>query len=241
MTPHIESVLAMMPTQSRARVEQFSLAVQRLMGPELCAIVLYGSAVRGGLTPRSDVNVLVVLRSDHTALLRQLHDAVGVARAAARIDVRVLVEGEIARAADVFPIFYDDVRGCHALLFGKDPFANLVIHDEHRRLRVEQELRDARQRLRRLIIDHAFDPSALRQGTWTLVKQIRASLSSLLRLHGLTNKDDLITVLDVIGKHLKVDTLPLTGDVDAAVAADAVAAVLDAAIADVDSLEVKYV
>ncbi len=239
MIPHVESVLVMMFTQARARVEQLSSSVQRLMGDELVAIILFGSAVRGGLSLHSNINVIVVLRSDRAELLRHLHDAFDLARASARIETRVMVDSEIPRAADVFPIFYDDVRACHAVLFGHDPFANLVIHDEHRRLRVEQELREARQRLRRHIIDYANDPQALRNTIRSLVKQVREPLASLLRLHGLTQKDDLVTVLDVVGKHFKVDTLPVTGDVPAAVAADAIAAVLDAAIADVDALEVS--
>ena len=66
-----------------------------------------------------------------------------MARASARIEVMILHRDEIPRAADVFPLLYDDVRSCHAVLHGSDPFAQLVVHDEHRRLRIEQELGSA--------------------------------------------------------------------------------------------------
>ena len=46
-----------------------------------------------------------------------------------------MLAGEIARSADVFPLLFDDVRRCHSVLYGSDPFATLVIQKEHIRLR----------------------------------------------------------------------------------------------------------
>ena len=40
---------------------------------------------------------------------------------------------------------------CHAVVFGRDPFEKLVIAPQHRRLRIEQELREARITLRRAV------------------------------------------------------------------------------------------
>ena len=236
MIHNIATVLALLPTQTRSRVEGFARAATEALGHDLVALIVYGSAVRGGLTPRSDVDIIAVVRSDHAALLRALHDAAAVARAAARVDLSIMVLDELPRAADVFPIFFDDIRGCHAVLVGHDPFKDLVIHDEHRRLRVEQELREARMALRRLVVDHAFDTQALREDVNRLVKRIRAPLHSLLHLHRSTARDDLMTVLDIVGRRLGADTLPLTSTgVDPLIIADACAQLLDKAIADVDA------
>jgi predicted nucleotidyltransferase len=240
MITNIATVLALLPSQTRARVEGFSRAAQDALGHDLAALIVYGSAVRGGLTPRSDVDIIAVLRTDHADVLRSLHDAAAIARAAARVDLRIMLLDEIPRAADVFPIFFDDVRGCHAVLFGHDPFKDLVIHDEHRRLRVEQELREARMALRRLVVDHAFDTSALRADVQGLVKRIRAPLHSLLHLHNSSSRDDLVTVLDITGRRLGADTLPLTSsDQDPVAIADACAVLLDKAIDDVDQLSAR--
>lgn len=238
MSPSIATVLAMLPAQTRARLEAFAREARSQLGDDLVSLVVYGSAVRGGLTPHSDVDVLAVVRRDDAAFLARLHGAAALAKAAARLDLRVLHEDEIARAADVFPLFFDDVRGCHAVLVGGDPFKDLVIHDEHRRLRIEQELREARHQVRRLVIDHVADPPTLRLELEHLLKRARAPLFGLLKLHQSHAQPDLISVLDVIGARLHVDTVPLTTRaVDVMTVADATARLLDAAIHDVDHLQ----
>ena len=214
MIANAQTVLALLPPAVRNRVEALVSETRRLLGDHLVAIIVYGSSVRGGLTPRSDVDLLIVLRDDGPDLLRLLHEPLALGRVSARIDCRILRADEIPKAADVFPVLYDDVRGCHAVLLGDNPFADLVIHDEHRRLRVEQELRDARIRLRRLVVDSAFDDEALHDGLVRMLKAVRAPLASLLHLHkhedGPARKDDLITVLDVLGQRYKLDTQALT-------------------------------
>lgn len=244
MIANAQTVLALLPAAVRNRVEEWVRSVTAILADDLAAIVVYGSAVRGGLTPQSDVDLLLVVRSDRPALLRALHDPLSLGRAAARIDCRILLHSEIAKAADVFPVFYDDIVGCHAVLAGSDPFKDLVIDDEHRRLRVEQELRDVRMRLRRLITDFALDDGLLRDGLVKKMKALRAPLSSLARLHGqLKNKDDLVSVLDVLGSRYRIDTQPLTSPgapspESTTKMAAAMQKLLDAAIDDVDSLNV---
>ncbi len=237
MIANIHTVLALLPAATRARVEAFAKEAVAILGDELVALIVFGSAVRGGLTSRSDVDVVMVVSRDEPARLRALHDAVAIARVSARLDLQVLLHSEIASAADVFPVLFDDLRGCHAVLVGVDVFKDLVIDPEHRRLRVEQELREARMFLRRLVVDTASDDLALRVGVDGLLKRMRAPLSSLCVLHDSTAKDDLITVLDVLGRRLDVDTLPLTNSQTAALpAAQACMRLLDRAIHDVDGL-----
>ena len=237
MIANPQTVLALLPAAVRHRLEELIGAVSTALDPHLLSVIVYGSAVRGGFTLHSDVDLLLIVDDDDPLLLRRLHDPLATGRAAARIDCRILRVAEIPRAADVFPVLYDDVRACHAVLFGSDPFKDLVIHDEHRRLRVEQELRDVRIRLRRLLTDTAFDDVRLGLGVDHKLKQIRAPLWSLLKLHGVQTADDLITVLDVIGKRLKVDTIALTQKASSSLpAATALCVLLDAAIHDVDTL-----
>ncbi|HEY1098912.1 MAG TPA: nucleotidyltransferase domain-containing protein [Myxococcota bacterium] len=239
-------MLALLPAGARARLEAFAKEAAAILGDELVALIVYGSAVRGGLTPRSDIDVVIVVEHDDAVKLRALHDAAAIARVSARLDLQVLVHDELAQAADVFPVLFDDLRSNHAVLVGTDVFKDLVIHHEHRRLRVEQELREQRMQLRRLLVDTASDDLALRLGIEQLVKRMRAPLSSLCVLHGVFDratrvKDDIVTVLDVLGRRYALDTQPLTATpTTAQLAALDVAgcclAVLSAAIADVDTL-----
>ncbi len=240
MTAHVQTVLALLPAASRHRLEELVRTLHTTLGDALSAILVYGSAVRGGPTPTSDIDLIIVLERDDLDTLRLLADPIALARASANIECRLLKRAEIAKAADVFPVFYDDVRTCHVMLHGKDPFSDLVIHDEHRRLRVEQELRDMRIRLRRFIIEHAHNETRLGDGVDHKLKAMRAPLASLMKLHGISAKDDLTTILDVLGKRYHLDTQDLSTTSRASgrplAAVQALTALLDRAIDDVDSL-----
>ncbi len=146
---------------------------------------------------------------------------------------------ELARAADVFPLLYDDVRNCHAVLYGSDPFAALAIADTHRRLRIEQELREARIRLRLVISEAPQLPRQLRGAVARKLKQIRSPLHALLRLRDRHVDHTLVAVLREACGLYKIDVSPLL-DLGSAPqqAYDTLVQLLEASIADVDALEV---
>ena len=236
----ISAVLAMLPAASRSRLEGFGKDVVRILGPDLVhSVVVYGSAVRGGLTLHSDVDVLLVLKSAPRDRLEALHDVVTVARAAARLDVRCFTLGELSRAADVFPIFFDDVKDSYSILQGEDAFAGLVVHGEHRRLQVEQQLREHQLLLRDALMTHAVSPDVLVWEIRRQLKVLRAAFSTLARLHDPKRKgrSELAPVLDALGARYRLDTQPLTSaGTPASVLADTWQALLTAAIVDVDTL-----
>jgi hypothetical protein len=198
---------------------------------------VHGSAVRGGFVAgRSDVDLLLVLHDDARAVLEAIGPTLQLARASLRIECVVLRADELQASADVFPLLYDDVRAWHVVLAGADLFKDLVITDAHRRLRIEQELRDARMRLRRMLIDEVGDEDALAMPLARKQKQLRSPLHALLRLRGNAHApDDLQAVLTASAALFDVDTAALTG-IDRAplAAADALAKLLDRAIATVD-------
>jgi predicted nucleotidyltransferase len=235
------SVLAVLPVAVRNRLEDLCRSLQQLLGERLSAVLVHGSAVRGGYRPNtSDVDVVIVLTDDAPDKLELIGPALRLARASARIECMILLRDEIPRAADVFPLLYDDIRRCHSLLYGTDAFAELVIHDEHRRLRIEQELRDARIRLRRLIAAEGVDADAAVGPLQKKLHQLRSPLFALLSLQKHGARDDLESVLHGIGRLLKVDATPLlTPARDPRKATLALVALLDAAIRDVDTLDVS--
>lgn len=234
-----EKMLRGLPERVRSRLEELREALREALGDDLVSLLVFGSAVRGGYrSDQSDVDVLVVLRDDAPEKLVAIGPALQLARYAARIEAIVLKADEIPRAADVFPLLYDDVRRRHAVLAGRDPFAGLTISDVHLRLRVEQELREARIRLRRAIAD-APQPAALVGPIERKIKQIRGALHALLRLRGEGGEDDgLEAVLRAACAAYGVDAGPLR-DVarDPRAACLAIARLLDAAIQDVDERE----
>jgi predicted nucleotidyltransferase len=232
------AIVALLPTPVRRSLEQLVAALQDRLGGSLSAVIVHGSAVRGGyVAGRSDVDLIIVVRRASRAALEAAGPALQLARAQARIECMILDEAEIAGAADVFPLLYDDVRATHVALVGDDPFAGLHIADEHRRLRIEQELRDARIRLRRLVADAAGGPAdALVGPLMHKLKQLRSPLHALLRLRGDSCRDDLETVLRHAGTQFGVDDLVLFRARESpGPAIDALAVLLDRAIAVVDA------
>ncbi|MFN0249288.1 MAG: nucleotidyltransferase domain-containing protein [Kofleriaceae bacterium] len=222
------------------RLDDLQGALVEICGSNLVALVVHGSAVRGGWREGvSDVDVIIVLNSDEESLLEKLGPVLELARFSARIEAMILVASEIPRSADCFPLFYGDVARASVTLVGQSPFAQLTIHDHHKRVRIEQELREIRIRMRRVVADtagHKNFGGALERK----IKQARVPLYELLVLRGTPPADNLTAVLRDAGTAYAIDIAPLErAHIDPALAFQCLAKLLDAALADVDSRERK--
>lgn len=185
MTEMSRDRLTALPKSVQERLEELKLSLEKILGDGLTSMVVFGSAVRGGYREgRSDVDLVLVLKAPGRAVLDSIGNALQLARFAARIEAIVLAEDEIPRAADVFPLLYDDIRECHILLSGRDVFSGLTISNEHRRLRIEQELREAQMRLRRMVTDSLGATDALAAAVIRKARQVRSPLQALLVLRG---------------------------------------------------------
>lgn len=224
--------------QIQKRLDELVVSLRKAHGDDLTALLVHGSAARGGWREGSNVDLVVVLKKAPREALESSANALQGARLQSRIEAMILVENEISRAADVFPIFYDDIRRCHVLLHGSDPFASLKIEPHHLRLRIEQELREAQIRLRRAVIDAQGEKHALRGAVARKIRQLRSPLRALLEKKGVTVENDLAKVLQAAGASFKVDLAPLARvDEDPGAAHDALVALLEHAINDVDAME----
>jgi predicted nucleotidyltransferase len=235
-----DELLQRLPATIKTKLQELRDALVGALGDDLQALIVYGSAVRGGFVEgRSDLDLLIVLRHDDRALLEKIGGAILLARTSARIESMLLRGDELAKAADVFPLLFDDVRSRHALLYGTDPFAGLAISDAHRRLRIEQELREARIRLRLVLSEAPLLPRLLNGAVARKVKQLRSPLHALLRLRGRTVDDATAAVVREACTLYEADAEAiLRFDEAPEEAYDALTRLLDAAIADVDALEV---
>jgi predicted nucleotidyltransferase len=231
--------IAALSATTRERLDELKSALSKTLGDDLVAMVVYGSAARGGYKEgQSDVDVAIVLKSATRAKLESISNMMQLARYSARIEAIVLTADEIVRAADVFPLLYDDIKQCHLTIHGTSPFANLAITDRHRRIRIEQELREAQIRLRRAVIDGLGAPNALAGAVLRKAKQVRGPLHALLKLKGVAGDDDLVSVLAKSGEVWGVDaSLIRKAKEDPGHAHDALVALLAKATDDVDAME----
>jgi predicted nucleotidyltransferase len=230
--------LASLGTETRERLGELEASLARELGDDLVSLVVYGSAARGGYRAgSSDVDLVIVVRESSRETLLAIANVMQLARYSARIESMILVEGEIAASTDCFPILYDDIRRNHIVLRGADPFAGLVISDRHRRLRVEQELREAQIRLRRAVADGLGRKEALAGAVIRKAKQIRSPLYALFQLRGVVCDDRTHLLLEKAGELYGVDTsMILRAAEEPEKAHDALVKVLTAAIAEVDAM-----
>src|SRR5690349_18659988 len=149
-------MLESLTTPVKTRLDELTSTLDSVCGENLVGLVVHGSAVRGGWNEStSDVDLIVVLDDDSEAVLASIGPALELARFSARIESMILTKDEIERSADCFPLLYGDVARTSVTIAGTNPFTELTISDEHRRLRIEQELREIRIRMRRVATDMA--------------------------------------------------------------------------------------
>lgn len=228
-----------LPRRVQGRLEELSSSLQEIAAEDLASIVVHGSVARGDwVEGSSDVDVIIVLKKAERGTLERIGDALALARAGAQVEAMILVEREIARAADVFPLYYQDIRDQHYVLFGTDPFAGLVVESAHIRLRIEQELRDVSIRMRRAAADVRGDHARLGAMVARKVKQLRFPLRTLLRMLGEEVSDDLRVVIERASRRFQVDAGSLARAHDRPLQAyDELALLLDRAIGVVDRLD----
>lgn len=199
-----------LPAPVQRRLAALRDGLRAAIGDSLAAIVVHGSAVRGGWDEeRSDVDVLVVLADTSLATLEAAAEPLRLARLSGRVEAMLLKPSEISDATDVFPVFYGDIAACHALVCGVDPFEGLEVPPDNVRVRVEQELREAKIRLRRTVVDGLGSDRALAGALFRKVRQTRGPLHALLRLLGSDADGSVEGVLRACGRLLGVDVAPL--------------------------------
>lgn len=220
----------------RKRLDELKASLEQICGQDLVALVVHGSAVRGGWREAtSDVDLICVLEHDSEELLAAIGPPLELARFAARIEAMILTRAEIPRSADCFPLLYGDVARTSVTLCGKNPFPGLHISDEHIRLRIEQELREVRIRMRRVATDLAAEAN-FGGAVERKLKQVRGPLRALLGLRGEDVEDRLDPVIVASCKAYGVEAGPLRRPREEPTAAfAALARLLDAALADVDT------
>jgi hypothetical protein len=155
-------------------------------GPELRAVVLYGSAAAGEHVPKkSDYNVLVLVDSlaadrlvGASAASRAWADAGNPAPLTLTVD-------EWRRSADIFPMEYADVLERHKVLHGQLP-TDITVDPAHLRLELEHEAMGTLLQLRRGALGAGNDGRAQLELLEASASTVMVICRALLRLQGET-------------------------------------------------------
>jgi hypothetical protein len=165
------------------KLTQFVSRARDEAGPNLEAIILFGSAVSGDFHPGfSDLNLFCVLRDASFAALQKLAPAVkwwvGQATSSQKQPPPLcMTRHELTRSTDIFTIELLDMVQHHRVLFGEDVLQGLHISTHLHRVQVEYELREKLILLRQHLLAAADKDSHL----WDVLLHSAPSFATLFR------------------------------------------------------------
>ncbi|CAN5296424.1 hypothetical protein BH11PSE11_BH11PSE11_10590 [soil metagenome] len=175
-------------TESQKLAEQsiatFVAAAREAFDPDLTSIVLFGSAAEGKLRATSDVNILLVLKRFEQAHADRMREPMRVAHAAVQMSAMFLLESEIGAAIEAFAVKFSDILARHRVLYGSDPFDNLVTPRDALIRRLRQILLNFQLRTRERYILISLREEQLVQLIADAAAPLRSAAASLLQLEG---------------------------------------------------------
>jgi hypothetical protein len=121
------------------KLEELVAQLQLAYGSGLRAVVLFGSAVAGEHTKRSDYNVLVIVDALPLEKLRAVAAVSKAWAAGGNPPPMTFTTSEWRSSADIFPMEYADILERNRVLFGTPPFDGIKVSPSDLRLEVEQQ------------------------------------------------------------------------------------------------------
>jgi predicted nucleotidyltransferase len=129
-----------LPQDVSQTLDEFLAAATGLLGPDLVSVVLFGSAAEGRMRATSDVNLMLVLSRFDAVRMDALREPLRTAHTLIRLQPMLILESELAAAADAFAVKFADIRQRHALLQGRDLLSGLAPARDAMRVRLRQIL-----------------------------------------------------------------------------------------------------
>ena len=149
-------------SQINDKIQEFVKRVRDAAGPNVEAIVLFGSAATADFHPGlSNVNLFCVLRDASFPSLQALSPAIKWWNRQRQPPPLCMTRTELVHSADVFAIELLDMVRNHRVLFGDDVLQGLKISTHLHRIQVEYELREKLILLRKHFLAAADDDTHL--------------------------------------------------------------------------------
>jgi predicted nucleotidyltransferase len=173
-----------LPQNVTAVLSAFLDTARAALSDDLISAVLFGSAAEGRLSPTSDVNLLLVLRSFAPERIARLRDGLLAAEAAIKLRVMLILDDELPSAAELFAQKFADILRRHRTVFGKDLVAALQIPRSAEIFRLRQILLNLVLRLREACATRGHRPEQVARLLADTVGPLRAACATLLELEG---------------------------------------------------------
>ena len=115
-----------LPQDVSQGLDSFAASAKEALGEDLVSLVLFGSAAEGRMRATSDVNLMIVLARFEPARVDRLREPLRLAHAAIRLETLIVLESELAAAAEAFAVKFADIRARHRVLAGRDVTASIA-------------------------------------------------------------------------------------------------------------------
>jgi predicted nucleotidyltransferase len=166
--------------------EQFTEKLKEALGAGLHTVAIYGSAATGERTPKySDINLIIIVEKAGTQVLKAMAPMVAGWIGAGNKAPVIVVENQIRRSQDVFPIEFSDIRDRHRLLYGDAAVLSTIeVRPADLRRQLEFELRSKLFLLRQAFVESASRSGAVDEVMARSLSSISALFRGVLRLLG---------------------------------------------------------
>ena len=178
-------------------------------GANLVSVILYGSAANGDyVSATSDYNLLIALKQIRPKDLRAAQAPMREWNRMGHPLPVYFTVSELQSATDVFPIEFNQMSKARKVLYGEDLLANLTISNEYLRHQTEYELRSKLIQLRRLYIPASVSTERLLDLMGDSLVSFSTLFRAVLLLHEIEPALAKRDVVQMIAKHLKIDSAP---------------------------------
>lgn len=177
------------------------------LADNLYALMLYGSAVRGGLDPEtSDLNLLIILEASTAAAHKVIREVTG---GPVSIEPFVVERGGMPRATRVFALKFLSIQRNYRVLHGADPLRDLEVPPELVLWLTEQELRNLRMRTVQAFVTLSRPPARYRSYLLRHKTRMFIVLSDVLRCGGIEVPRPLDDRIPGLARTFGVEEAPL--------------------------------
>jgi hypothetical protein len=192
----------MLDPQTEKAIAQVAEQIRLVFGKELVSVTLYGSAAGEDFVPgKSDLNFAIVLERVTFPYLKALHEHLPKWHKLGAAVPLLLDRGFLARARDVFPMEFHDIKEQHRVLYGEELFARLEIDSRHLRYQAEHEARGKLLRLRALYAEVGAERKRLEALMLDSAKTFVIIMRNFIRLRRGESHTRYLQVLDEFEKH----------------------------------------
>jgi predicted nucleotidyltransferase len=173
-----------LPADVREWLSRTSAALVRSFADDLRSLILFGSAAEGRMRASSDVNLLILLDRLDVDRLNGVADLIQLASAAVELHPMFMLFSELPLAAEAFAVKFDDIAHRHVLLYGEDPFGDLVIPRTLLIGRIQQVLLNLTVRARTSYAVNRHRDEVLAVAAADAAAPLRRSAHAILELRG---------------------------------------------------------